>query len=270
VETKHDTINGNLATQKDKLTLIVLKDNLVSRSFKIPFSWINKLGWILSFWLLITICLAAFGFYYYTKLQKAEPSQTAALEENLNNLKRSYEELEIKYNTATKENEPTDPETVAQNIASMSALFPKALFPENISVQSEDIQIPIRITKESVEWKDQNLSVDFILEYYFQDNKSQQGRIFILAYSESSLHVYPENTINASKKPSIIDIRKGEFFSVSRFRTTHAEIGPFNTTKSITNIKVIILGTDNKIILIKDLKPPTPKKAKEIKNEHNS
>ncbi|HUP57480.1 MAG TPA: hypothetical protein VM598_08520, partial [Bdellovibrionota bacterium] len=255
------------------MTVVVFKDNHAARSFRVPLAWISRLGAGMGFLILGSVLISLIALKYYRKAHQGDPGRIGSLEEEIQGLRASNEVLQTRVKsaqdaaasaaaaksvtaapiavptvgaTATNEPIPTPTETargaVSVPITAGSALVFRDL-PSNVTPGPADpASIPITVQMQKVAWKGKSLSVRFAIQYTGAGGGNQQGRIVILARGPSAMLSYPEQVFNAASAPVLVAPERGEYFSVSRYRETHAEFGPFPNTDLLREVDILIFG----------------------------
>ncbi len=269
-----------LDPKQDKITVLVFKDNYASRTFQIPLKWISKLS--LTLWTLGALCIIAsiLAAKYYFIAKKSDTSRISDLEQQINDLKSSYQAslaqaqaqiqnqvptptvtvtvTPVTTTSAPPSAPPAPPQTTPQNPAAGSNVLLFKALPSAITAPSLDPEaISIRMTNQRSTWQGRNLNVQFDIQYVKNDHKSQQGRIIILARSTGALFSYPANVLNRTEKEALINPNMGEYFSVSRFREVKATVGPLpSSIEPFTEIELLLFSIQGELLIYKKLDTP--------------
>ncbi len=229
----------------DTVTILVFKDNFTSRSFQIPIKWITRfLSLLLIFFCVMTTSIiVAFKCYQFT-------SDTASVRTpELLSVEYPKKDLDVK--SLEKSLDPHASPLVSTLEHSDSALENHLpLMPTHLvspAKVSDPQSFPILIQSLRAEWQEDQLKIHFVLQPKKNDG-SQQGRVIVLARGPEVLLAYPGGVFNTENTGELLDVKKGEFFSVSRFREVNAEFGPFSAHDKITEIEIIIANKDGVII----------------------
>ena len=275
----------------DKITVIVFKDNFAARSFQVPLKWISKLGFLLGLLILFSAGATFVAVKFYRIAAQSNLSRIQGLEIELSDLKSALK---------TTDNAPSNPPTVTQDqksnpnatspplIDQQDQNSPLEKTADEIDLNSEHpnqllgtslfhglnspagnpplpdpstLRVSIRNPRFS--WQKNSLQVRFALQYTHSDQGSQQGRIIILARGPETLLTYPQGTLNRAAESPLINFKKGEPFSVSRFRETRATFGPLTSKDSVQEVEILILSKTGELLM--EQKFPISKKAPPLK-----
>lgn len=259
-------------TNPDQVTVLVFRDNLVARTFRVPLKWLSQLGMLITLCVIVALASAFFGLKYYRLAQRAAPARVQELENELAQVQTAYQALEAKAkNFSDTEITEVAPEPAAQVPtpdavaasattipprmgALFSALPPSAL--DGGGVPNPDT-LPFRLEQPTARWRGNMLQVHFNIQYISKDGGNQQGRILILARGPKSIFGYPERIFQKAGSAYLLDAGHGEYFSVSRFREGKAEFGPFSNRSTIQDVEIFILNQKGKLLLNQILTPET-------------
>jgi hypothetical protein len=271
---------------EDSLTVLVFKDDLSSRTFKIPLSWFRRFGLLSGLLICIAISTSLFAYRYYRLSSKGDPARVHELEKELEQSKASYQSLTASAPKPPAENAtahatiplvlapptqtacpvcptsapvaaavcppaPACPACANNTTSAPSAGGAVALFsalPGNVKTITS-AEPPVAITQVKITWQRNDLSVHFGLEYVKKDNGNQQGRIFLLARGSDVLAAYPSGALNLMNANTLISPEKGEYFSVSHFREVNAKFGPFKNHEAVKEVEAIILDNSGDILV---------------------
>ncbi len=257
---------------------MVFKDNLASRSFKLPLRWFNRIGWIFGTLTAAVILLALLSARYAVQLRSSDSGRIEGLEEEIEELQKQNETLQGKLTEVQNTPPPTVAVTDAspvpgQNVdiaaPSDAAALPAdalsqipagqrfAFVPPNSITQPLPATdaLPFTLTPPTFAWRSRMLSVKFAFQYIKGDGGKQEGRFMLLARGPSHLLTYPEGALPSSAQGTpLIQPQKGEFFSVSRYREVMAEFGPVGSSADLTEVQVLIFNSRGELILSQTLK----------------
>lgn len=278
--------------KSDNLTVLVFKENLASRAFKVPLSWITKLGFVLGICALLTVFMALLTAKYYRSSRLGSPVRVQELENSLAEARATNDSLETKVKELTASRITTAPPVAitpapetSQAVASaplpiptvtvtMTATpttaapagtqnFSKPLLFSALPASSNSLPpaastLSFKLDAPRAFWQGNTLIVRSNLRYTREDNGSQQGRIVILARGAETILAYPDGVLNPMGAESLLEPKEGEYFSVSRFREVKAEFGPFKNRNSVKEAQVLIFNTTGQVLLEEKLIPQKP------------
>ena len=93
------------------------------------------------------------------------------------------------------------------------------------------------------------------------DGGKLSGKLIVLARGNETLLGYPRGVLNMSGKGSLINIEKGDFFSISRFRRGRARFSTSGVQNAIRQLQVLAVSDSNELLVNRVIKvPPMPPK----------
>lgn len=256
-----------------ELSLLVFKENLASRTFKIPLSWISRLGILIGGLFVVSAATSFLAVKYYLALRRTDSSQIQRLEEELLALRSSYQDL-LESRSKASVTPVTEPATTSSPsplpVARQAAPAPTApqasqsflvgLMPESSLAPPSDP--PVSIQSPRISWSGKTLKIRFGIQYARTDGGNQQGRIVILAKGSGAFVSYPPEAFRFpaanDAAQSLVRPEGGEYFSVSRFREVRAELGPLPSTHSIQDVEILLFDTSKQLLLRHSARPSTP------------
>lgn len=243
----------------------------------VPLRWITVLGlWIAGSVLFVVVAIFL-TVKYYRIAHKADPSYALQLEEEIADLKQSYEQLKTAAPSAPSSGtsvptqpevaEPTEQEalkvvegTASENRGSLPLLFKTLPSPSEGLAPEETASV--KLTDFQVRWKQKKLSVRFLLRYNGQETRGQQGRIILIARGGETLFAHPKGVMDAVKlNESLFNATKGEYFSVKRLRIVSADFGPTDYANQLTHLDILIFGEKNDLMIHKRITLEAPAAA---------
>lgn len=250
----------------DRLTLLVFKGNLASRTFQIPFRWISRFGFFLGL-LTVTSCVSLFlaTKFYWIHL-RADSAPTRELHQ-IQEMEQQLSDLRQQLKTA----QTAKPVDVAQTqnsgsgnpLAAQVPVEPAAtagigtLFPAAVSEPLPDpASLPFSIEAIKTGWRGRTLKFSFALQYNKEEG-SQQGRILVVARGPDAILGYPSGIFQGNPTSPLITAENGESFSVSRYREVKAEFGPIKPGSTLNTLEVLIFNRENKLLVHRNLPVPT-------------
>jgi len=231
----------------DSLTLLIFKDNFSSRSFKIPIRWIRRLSIMLAIMVLLTLISVTFtGQTYFNSERSRQLRKIEAIETELFSVKEDFSSLQAKYRLLTQSDE------ALEKAKTSPTLFTG--LPSQVKPIDQTVRPNISLTDREMIWTNSgHVEVRFNIRYVKSDNGTQRGRIVILARGSGQLHSYPNEALNPPGFESLIDPQKGEYFSVSRFRSVKMRFGPFKNKDDISHVEILLFGTNFETLFIETL-----------------
>lgn len=270
-------MNRRLDTS-DQVTVLLFKDNLAARTFEIPLRWISWVGTLLGLLVILAIssCFIA-GKYYWMSL-RTSAGHVETLEQEISTLKSSLHELEKKAPTAVNSSSisstvgtpsgTTSSEHVQANTPSPVGPvgeFTFLSFPATAKLTPPDpAQLSFAIRNPKAYWSGNKLKVRLSLQYTKGDEGNQQGQIIILSRGPDSILAYPSGVLTTVDKKMVIDLDKGESFSVSRFREVKADFPSFHaysghgaqgTSGTVQSVEVFLFTKDHQLLSYLSLTP---------------
>lgn len=257
------TASQPVSSKSNRVTILVFKDNFVSRTFQVPLAWISQVGMGLAAVGILSAIFLAFGIKYYRIAIKTDPSRVQALEEELGDLRASYELLQNKALSPSQViANPNAPESAAGDSVVTPQLTRPSLFGALPSTQSTTLppisSLPFRLEQIRTSWRGKSLEVNFNLIYHREDGGSQQGRILILARGPETLLAYPEGSLNRAGHDVLLKPKNGEYFSVSRFRQVRAEFSQFLRKEALQDVEILIFNANGELLIAEQLPTQAP------------
>lgn len=251
----------NSQTSKSALlTVMVFKDNLSTRTFRVPLRWITQFGWLLFLLFLITGTSTGLAVRYFLKSSSANRGNYLN-SPKITELETQLKEAQARIATlAAKEVTPeasilpiVNPATVSQSSPLNSKPYLFKGLPDQIQAPPSEVAVPIAMTSPVVNWDEKYLKVKFNLEYVSSTPGGQQGRLFLIARGPGVLYTYPAEIIQSVGTDSLFNPNKGEYFSVSRFRETKASFGPISSKKLVNEVEVVVLSSNGQLLIHRKL-----------------
>lgn len=283
--------------KSEDLTVLVFKDNSAARTFRVPLSWLSKLGLMSGGVAAVAVLGLFLSLKYYIAarhaLKTADPAYVQDLEQEIASLRAAKTPVQTAETAApapvTSAIAPAAPiaaapatapvPTVTVTVAPTAAAAPQvstlafSALPTSIKsgpASSESISI----SEPRVNWLGRKLSVQFFIQYVREDKGSQQGRIVLLARGGDTLLGYPAGVLNTDEKSSLVAPEKGEYFSVSRIREVKTEFGPMKSNSALKSVEVFLFGNDGRLLVHQMLQPgvehapkPTTEDTSDIPDE---
>lgn len=228
----------------DRLTLVVFKDHLSSRTLTVRLVWLR--GFALALLSVISLAVIAGALFlnaYRKTLALGSVGSSIKVEEmekELAEAKSAYETLKQQALNASSGSAPS----LAGAVNSFTSLPPDSIL-EAIPAPET---LPFRLEKLSAQWKGNTLQIRSAIEYTRDDGGNQQGHFVILTRGPQAVVAYPEGVFNSAGATSLIRPESGEFFSVSRYREIKADLGPFVRRDDVQSIEIFIFDPRKRLI----------------------
>ncbi len=242
----------------NRLTLVVFKDHLSSRTLTVNLSWIRGFAFALLSVISLAVIAGALFLNAYRKTittgTLGASRKTDEIEKELIETKTAYESLKKQAVTSASGNTPS----LAGSSNSFTSLPTEAIL-ESIPAPET---LPFRLEKLSAKWRGNTIQIRSAIEYAKEDGGNQQGHFVIIARGPQTLFAYPDGAFNETGAKTLINPDNGEYFSVSRYREIKADLGPVNHHEDIQTIEIYIFDPRNRLIFLNRLTvDQLPKKA---------
>ncbi|MBS1963979.1 MAG: hypothetical protein JST04_17335 [Bdellovibrionales bacterium] len=230
----------------ERLTLVVFKDHLSSRTLTVRLAWLRAFGLALLSVIGLAVVAAALFLNAYRKTiatgSVATTLRVEELEKELAESKSSYEAIKNQaLNSAT-----TGGAVLAGANASFSLLPAESVLEKLPAPET----LPFRLEAIKAQWKGSTLQIRSAIEYTREDGGNQQGHFVILVRGPQSVAAYPDGAFDAAGAPTLIKPETGEFFSVSRYREIKADFGPYSKRDDVRSIELFIFDPKNRLIFL--------------------
>ena len=234
---------------RDELTVVLFKDHLASRTFRVPLRWISGVGVTLGAVMLLTVTLGLMAGKYYLAFRQASPTLVMELEKKVAELQSTLDAIR----SPPSYPDAGDTGSTARIAVPTSTASIPTLLPSNIQPVPEGFVPRIHIEGLATSWKRNSLVVRFNISYTRNDGGNQQGRILILARGAKTILTHPKGVMNLAAEAPILSPEKGEYFSVSRFRMTEAEFEPVAAKEDLHSVSILIFDQDFRLLIRSDL-----------------
>lgn len=233
----------------DRLTLVVFKDHLSSRTLTVRLSWLRGFALALLSVIGLAIIAGALFLNAYRKTIASGPLGTSLkaeeVEKELAETKSAYESLKQQaLNSASGGST-----SLAGSMNTFTALPPDSIL-ESIPAPET---LPFRLEKLTAQWKGNTLQIRSAIEYAREDGGNQQGHFVIIARGPQALLAYPEGVFGPAGTPVLVKPDSGEYFSVSRYREIKADFGPFARHDDVQSIEIFIFDQRKRLIYLNRL-----------------
>jgi hypothetical protein len=227
----------------ERLTLVVFKDHLSSRTLTVRLAWLRAFGLALLSVIGLAVIAAALFFNAYRKtIATGSVANTIRLEE----LEKDSAETKAAYESL--KNQTLSGATGSAALAGGGNSF--SLLPAESVLEKlpPPETLPFRLEAIKAQWKGSTLQIRSAIEYSKEDGGNQQGHFIIFVRGPQSLSAYPDGVFDAAGTATLIKPDAGEFFSVSRYREIKAEFGPFSRRDEIQSIEILIFDQKKRLI----------------------
>jgi hypothetical protein len=229
----------------ERLTLVVFKDHLSSRTLTIRLAWLRAFGMALLSVIGLAVIAAALFLNAYRKTissgSVANSRRVEELEKQYNETKTSYESLK---NQALN---GASGSTALAGASHSFSLLPAEAVLERVPAPES---LPFRLEPIKAQWKGSTLQIRSAIEYSKEDGGNQQGHFVIFVRGPQSLSAYPDGVFDSAGTANLIKPDSGEFFSVSRYREIKADFGPFARRDDVQSIEIFIFDLKKRLIFI--------------------
>lgn len=244
----------------NRLHVLVFKDNLASRAFKIPLRWFFGAGVLASLAGIAIVLTGYAALHYYHVAARSDASLVVDLERRVETLQKQLDEAKSQPPVSPEAGQaqpppavPETPLTGGEATASVAGLF--SAFPQGVRPAAPGYQPPVQLQDVSFDVRRDSVTLQYALSYVANDGKSQQGRIVILARGPNVLMASPAGTLQSPEKGFLVNPQAGEYFSVSRYRQGQTEFHLANAAQRITEVQILIFGQDLTLILSQKYEP---------------
>ncbi len=232
----------------DKITILVFKDNNAARTFQISLSSISRFGFILGTLLAITLSSTFIALKYYRIAAASNPIYVQDLEQEIIDLKANLKTIETKSESLSSPIIVSTPTPIATPMAS-NTVPPFSIFTHAFQPPIADPStLRFSIQTPEISWQKSSLHVRFALQYRNKDQGSQEGKILVLARGPETLLTYPAGSLNPIGAENLIDLNKGETFSVSRYRAVDANFGQLHSKNALHEVEIFILNNQGNLL----------------------
>ncbi len=224
---------------KEKLTLVVFKDHLSSRTLNLSLAWLRRAGLAIIAVILLALVCAGLFFKAYTR---ANLSSGSALRDRIQELERELGDTKSSYDSL---------KATLSGKSSVSGGYFAAVPPSALkgSLPPRD-SLPFRLEAYKATWKGNTLRFHTALEYVADDGGNQQGHFVLMARGTDKIYAYPENVFSPAGSETLMKADSGEYFSVSRYREINADFGPVQSRSDIRSIELLIFNTERELIFV--------------------
>lgn len=262
------TVEGRM---REKLTLVIFKDHLSSRTLHVSLSWLRRLSVGILAVIVLTILASALFIRGY---QKSISAPGAGAEDRAEELEKQLAELKTSYEALQARSQAGAPTTASGTTAVVTAsggyfsAIPNAALRSNLPPREI---LPFKLEALKAQWRGSTLNLSSAIEYTKDDGGNQQGHFVILARGPQNVFAYPDGVFSPAGTDVLIKPDAGEYFSVSRYREIKAPFGPVEKREDIQSIEILIFDANKQLIFvervgIESIKPreaPAPVKKKE-------
>jgi hypothetical protein len=241
----------------ERLTLVVFKDHLSSRTLTVRLAWLRAFGLALLSVIGLAIIAAALFFNAYRKtIATGSVANTLRVEE----LEKENAETKAAYESIKNQalSSAAGGGAVLAGASHSFSFLPGESVLESVPAPES---LPFRLETIKAQWKGSTLQIRSAIEYTREDGGNQQGHFMILVRGPESLSAYPDGAFDAVGAPTLVKPDSGEFFSVSRYREIKADFGPFARRDEIQSIELYIFDLKKRLIFLNRIGLETSGKA---------
>jgi hypothetical protein len=242
------------APTQSRLNLVVFKDNLVARAFRLPLSWIFGAEVGLSLLILAIFLTGFLAIRYYRIAAGSDVSLFADMERQIESLHRQLDEAK-----SEKPKSETPPPATSQATTPPAVTIFDAFAP-GIRPIPPGTSVPIKLQDVRMRFGRGLLTVDYALAYTAEDGKNQQGRIILIARGPGYLLAHPAALLENPAKTTLFDPNEGEFFSVSRYRQGEAKFTLPAGVAARPKVELLIFDSDRRLMIRETLHAPEGEK----------
>jgi hypothetical protein len=239
------------------LTVTTSFEGLRPRSFRVPVQWFQRSAVIFTLAIIVAVSTSALLVRQRAMIQDASPQKLRELEDEIQSLRIALE----RKGTPVPESTQPKPGTTTDRLATDEPAPPP---PGSVALSGKPgfwngladgvtnrSNTPATIRTEQPRIVTRGKYVEFTLNVLFgkPGEGNQQGRIIALARGEDRLLIHPRGALNIDATRAVVDVDRGEFFSVSRFRVLKATFGPMETPGDLREIQVYFFDLQKNLIL---------------------
>ncbi len=125
---------------------------------------------------------------------------------------------------------------------------------ENIVAPPAGSLSTVKLEDTKIDWQGKYATFSANVVFREPGKGSQQGHIVVLGRANDRVFGYPEGVLNTHSGSFLFDPSRGEYFSVARFRALKVRLGPYDSTKQLSEIQVFLFDLNNKLILTQTFK----------------
>lgn len=227
----------------DRLTLVVFKDHLSSRTLTVRLAWLRAFGLALLSVIGLAVVAGSLFLNAYRKTitsgSLGDSRKAAELEKELADMKSSYES--VKEQALSHAAGGNALGGAAQLFTSLPADAVLEALPARES-------LPFRLEALKASWRGGTLQIHSAIEYSRDDGGNQQGHFILMVRGPRSVQAYPDGVFASSGSPNLMKPDAGEFFSVSRYREINADFGPFAKRDDAQGIEIYVFDIRKRLI----------------------
>lgn len=235
----------SLSEMSERLTLVVFKDHLSSRTLTVRLAWLRAFALALMSVIGLAVIASALFLNAYRKTiatgSVANSIRVEELERESSELKTAYESIKNQALNSAGGGAILAGASHSFSLLPAESVLEKLPAPEGL---------PFRLEGIKAQWKGQTLQIRSAIEYSKEDGGNQQGHFIVLVRGPRSLAAYPDGAFDAAGATALIKPDAGEFFSVSRYREVKAEFGPFAKRDDVQSIEIFIFDLKKRLVFM--------------------
>lgn len=234
------------ARTKDPVKVLIFKDGDISRGVEVSENWLLRAGLLLLSLTAVTAVSAVLAFRVYWH---SRPFTDNALAPPVT-VAEPMTPPSPAISVAAPAVAPVAPAvtaapaaaTLAENLSRFVAQLPTS------SQASEANRLDV--ASPSATWSGRSIVVRFNIQTLTAESPgARQGRFIVLVYGKSGVVTFPMETLEAAQ-PSRLNLRRGETYSVARFRSVRAVVDPRPGLRETTDLRAEVLLLDSELNLI--------------------
>ncbi len=244
---------------------MIFKDQLPARTFQLPLRWIPWLSTTITLGVIALLGTALFSvqqslIVHRLRNQLGHAPQPSPAELNeLTQLRQEVEKLRsaavvaLANAPAANASQPaTQPSAMSDSpdLPAISAPFGGTLNTQTENGAKEDTKIVLNNIQTT--FKNNRWSIKFNIQYKLDDGGFQQGRFTLVARGPGAVLAWPKPVFQFQKgNQPLVDLGKGETFSVARFREVKADFGVIEGQEGLKELLIFLIDPQGKLLMQK-------------------
>lgn len=239
------------ARTKDPVKVLIFKDGDISRGVEVSENWLLRAGLLLLSLTAVTAVSAVLAFRVYwhsrpftdTALATAPAPAISVAAPTVAPATPVVSAAPTAPTAAPGVTAPAAP-TAAENLGRFVAQLPTS------SQASEANRLDV--ASPSAAWSGRSIVVRFNIQTLTAESPgARQGRFIVVVYGKSGAVTFPMETLEAAQPQTArLNLRRGETYSVARFRSVRAVVDPRPGLRETTDLRAEVLLLDSELNLI--------------------
>ncbi len=260
---------GNGIKNGKLLTVTTSFEGLRPRTFRVPVQWFQRSAIIFTVAIIIALATSALLIRERALVQDASPQKLRELEDEIQALRIALERKGTALPNNVASSAPAGSATSVDRLATDEpaapplgsvALSGKPGFWNGLAdgvTNRSNTAATIRTEQPRIVVRGKY--IEFTLNVLFGNpgEGNQQGRIVALARGEDRVLAHPRGALNIDATRAVVEVDRGEFFSVSRFRVLKATFGPVESPGDLREIQVYFFDLQKNLILTENFPIPS-------------